>query len=77
MLCVLLFLNYITSIIILCSGGYTHLKNKFYYFEVGGREGGQLAAPMFGKQEHKNISRPQPWKLFQNIAKPKKNTKNA
>ena len=33
---------------------------------------------LFGKQEHKNISRPQPWKLFQNMTKSKKNTtKNA
>ena len=29
---------------------------------------------LFGKQEHKNISRPQPWKLFQNMTKSKKNT---
>ena len=29
---------------------------------------------LFGKQEHKNISRPQPWKLVQNMTKSKKNT---
>ena len=29
---------------------------------------------LFGKQEHKNLSRPQPWKLFQNMTQSKKNT---
>ena len=40
-----------------------------------GSRNGLKRKGFFGKQEHKNISRPQPLKFFQNIIKSKKATK--